>query len=113
MPSAKKKSFQKYFKKEFRKELQQYLYIAASVFLLILSLLNLQKYTSIPKVLGVQVEYDMNEVLDSKKYWEELVSKNPTYYDGWQQLYEINLLLGNYEEASYAKSVAKRIDFNR
>jgi hypothetical protein len=89
------------------------LYISCAVFLILLSALNIQKLSSIPVVLGASIVVNEDKILQDKIYWEELVSKNPTYYDGWAELYRINLTLGLHDEAQKAYSIAKRIDFNR
>lgn len=72
--------------------------------------LSVKKNTN---VLGITVEQDLTEIKQDKQYWEDLVSKNPTYYDGWIELYKLNLNLGDYNSALKAYEVAKRIDFNR
>lgn len=94
-------------------EIITFLYIAGSIFIIILTMFNFQSISLGKKVLGASTEVDYSEVYDSKTYWEDLVSKYPTYYDGWMELYKINLILGDYQEADKSYNIAKRIDFNR
>lgn len=75
-----------------------------------LSIYNL--FQTDTKVLGYDTSSD-DLLFQKKEYWEELLAKNPTYYDGWQQLYIINKLMGNNKEASKALEYARRIDNSR
>jgi len=63
------------------KDLNNLLYINLIIIVLLLSMFNLRSpYKREAKVLGVNV------INDNKAFWEELVSKNPTYRDGWLEL---------------------------
>ena len=98
-----------------RKEILSFFYIAGVVFIILLTMINIQnlyKPQSIT-VLGASTEVDHNELNEFKKYWEELVTKHPTYYEGWMELYKIHLTLGDYKQAQNSYEIARRIDFNR
>ncbi len=98
-----------------KNELLNLFYLVSVVLLLLLSMLNIQNLSHKKnlKVLGISAGQDLTEIKNKINYWEELVSKNPTYYDGWIELYKLNLNLGDYTSALKAYEVAKRIDFNR
>lgn len=98
-----------------RKEILIFFYIAGFVFIILLTMINIQnlyKPQSIT-VLGASTEIDHSQLNESKKYWEELVTKHPTYYEGWMELYKIHLTLGDYKQAQNSYEIARRIDFNR
>ena len=87
-------------------------YITVCV-LLGLSIFNLQLYfnkknVSLPQVLGERSD-QLNE---DKRFWQEFVSDNPTYLDGWVMLTKVNLELGNLEEAKVAFEKARTINPN-
>lgn len=87
-------------------------YIAVGV-LLGLSISNLQLYfnyknTPLPQVLGERSD-QLNE---DKRFWQDFVSDNPTYLDGWIMLTKVNLELGNLEEAKVAFEKARIINPN-
>lgn len=60
------------------------------------------------KVLGLRTENVVNEVETTKQinFWEEFVSQNPQYYEGWIELYNLT------GENSYLNK-AREIDPNR
>ena len=62
-----------------KKELTSLLYITFVFLILLLSIFNLQNINkkSVVKVLGVE---------DDKSFWQDMVTKNPTYRDGWIEL---------------------------
>ncbi len=64
-----------------QKELNNLLYINLIIIVLLLSIFNLRSTQKKEvKVLGVKV------INDDRVYWENLVSKNPTYRDAWVEL---------------------------
>ncbi|MBL7036812.1 hypothetical protein ISR94_03130 [Candidatus Microgenomates bacterium] len=95
------------------KELINLFYIVSVVLLLLLSIYNLESVTNkISGVLGVQNEVNERELVEEKLYWEEFLSTNPTYYDGWYKLAEIEFLLGNLTSSITFREFANRIDAN-
>jgi hypothetical protein len=58
------------------------IYILCTIFILLLSIFNLQKLDQDKsKVLGVQTTNDTN-----KEFWKDFVEKHPDYIDGWLEL---------------------------
>jgi len=109
MPKGKKRKT----KSEIRKELQDLLYISFAVLVILLSILNLQKTDHKSRhVLGVSTEIENFQLIKEKYFWEEFLAKNPTYYDGWKRISEIEFFMGDYKSAIDSYEVAKRIDFN-
>lgn len=95
------------------KELTNLFYIVSVVLLILLSIYNLENISKKPNgVLGTSREVRSQELEKEKVYWEELLSKNPTYYDGWIKLSEIEFLLGNETSAIESLEITKRIDAN-
>lgn len=81
--------------------------------LLALSIFNLKLYFSASKDVSSQVLGEGSDKLNEDKlFWQEFVSENPSYQDGWVMLAKINLGLGNIEEARAAFEKAKEIDPN-
>lgn len=66
-----------------QKELNFLKTILVSIFLLLLSLFNLQLFGKDNKVLGSSTE-------DQSEYWKELTAKHPDYIDGWLELGRID-----------------------
>ncbi len=85
------------------------------ILILILSLFNLIIYfSSTPKqILGLRMEVNTNSVLETQKeFWNKLLSKNPTYVDGWMELAKIEVQLENIDNAKKAIDRAKKIEPN-
>lgn len=95
------------------KELMGLLYIALIVLVILLTILNLQNIQVPRKVLGTSTEINYQEMIDEKKFWEKFLAKNPTYYDGWERISQIELLLGDIKSSITFLEIAKRIDSNR
>ena len=94
-----------------QKELWNLFYISSAILLILLTIVNLQG--NIPKkVLGASTSSPSKDLLDEKKYWEEFLSENPTYYDGWNRLSEIQFLTGDSELSLKSLEIARRIDTN-
>lgn len=69
-------------KRSFTKDLQHLLYINLAVLILILSFFNLiSPKKKVVEVLGAETD---------NAFWQELVSKHPTYRDGWVELGRID-----------------------
>jgi len=89
-------------------------YIVFVVLLILLSILNLQSLSKkTTQVLGMENETNNQELKKEKIYWEQFLSKQPTYYDGWKRMSEIEFLLGDTSLSEKAAEISKRIDFNR
>ena len=84
------------------------------IFILTLAILNLQTYFNNSQktlsILGTSV--DTSEIIKEKDYWVEIVSKNPSYIDGWLELYKLETLLGNVDKATGALNTAISINPN-
>jgi hypothetical protein len=59
-----------------------YLFCSAVITLLLLSILNIANYSQKQKVLGITTNPPL-------EYWQNLVRKNPTYFEGWLELYSL------------------------
>lgn len=70
MPSAAKQQYTTYF-----------LFSITVVALLLLSALNIENYLAPKKVLGAEIEDNSQE-----GFWEDFLSKYPTYIPGWIEL---------------------------
>lgn len=65
-------------KRNFSRDLEQLLYINIAIIVLMLAAFNLsQKTKPTIQVLGAT---------DNNQFWQDLVSKHPTYRDGWVEL---------------------------
>jgi len=58
------------------------------VFALCVSAINIDSYLAPNKVLGAEVEEDTNEV-----FWEDFLSRNPTYIPGWIEIGRIDKVM--------------------
>ncbi|MFZ5932817.1 MAG: hypothetical protein ACOYT7_01950 [Patescibacteria group bacterium] len=99
----------------FKKQLIFLCSCCATLFLLFLAGLNFDNYLQVQRVLGSQIQNlaEEKEVLNAQKlFWEQFLSENPTYLEGWISLAEINLELGESEEAKLSFSQAKSINPN-
>lgn len=69
----------------YKEELNNYFFILFSVFVLLLTFINISNITAKKevRVLGAQSE-------DNSKFWEDLLEKHPTYRDGWVELGRID-----------------------
>lgn len=85
----------------------------AVVSLLLISAYNLEVYLLKDKILGARMEKEKRqEELSELKFWEEVVSENPTYRDGWIEIARISWELGNKDYAIGAFNTARAIDPN-
>ncbi|MGD0523023.1 MAG: hypothetical protein ABSA43_00465 [Candidatus Microgenomates bacterium] len=64
----------------------------AIVLVLTLSYFNLRSYFTPAKILGAQTEVKNNP---RQTFWEEFLTKNPTYFPGWIELSKIDKADGN------------------
>ncbi len=78
--------------------------------LLILTGFNINKYIDSQKVLGTSV--DTSPLQEEKSYWQNLITDNPTYTDGYLELAKINFELGNKVEALNSLNKAIVLDPN-
>lgn len=65
------------------KELNNLLYITFAVLILLLSIFNLQKLKRNETVMVLGVE-------TNSSFWEDFMTKHPTYIDGWIELGRID-----------------------
>lgn len=87
-------------------------YLAVCI-LLALTIFNLKLYFGANKDVSSQVLGEESDKLkEDKLFWQEFVSDNPTYQDGWIMLAKTNLALGYIEEAKAAFEKAKEINPN-
>jgi len=83
----------------YNKEIVYLLYVSATILLILLTILNLENTQNKNKsVLGISNKIDVSELNKEKLFWEEVLFKTPTYFDGWMRLSEIQLMLGNTKE---------------
>lgn len=69
---------------------------------------SLNNYFSKPKVLGTETPDFSKEIL----FWENIVSENPAYIDGWLELARATYELGDKNYAIGALNSAKAINPN-
>jgi len=94
------------------KELINLLYIVSAVVLILFSFYNLQNIFNPKKVLGAKTSAEYKSLLEEKSYWEDFLSKTPTYHDGWLRLSEIEYQLGDPKSGKDFEDVANRISTN-
>jgi len=81
--------------------------------LLVLSVFNLKLYFRTNQEVSSQVLGEKSDREEKDKlFWQEFVSANPTYQEGWVMLTRVNLELGNIEEARIAFEKAREINPN-
>ncbi len=76
--------------------------------ILFLAGFSLNNYFSKPRVLGTETPDFSKEIL----FWENIVSENPTYIDGWLELARATYELGDKNYAIGALNSAKAINPN-
>lgn len=112
--SAKKKTLPKKTKPRekvsYKFYLIHYSYCLAIIVLLTIASINLNNYLNSQKVLGASV--DASPLQNEKNYWQDLVSKNPSYVDGYLQLAKVSVELGNTNEAQSFINKAISLDPN-
>ncbi len=83
----------------------------AAAIVLFLSGINLQSF-AYTQVLGAQDEAQAESPLLEVAYWESLLEKSPTYFDGWVELSYLLISLGNKEAAAVTFNKAVEINPN-
>lgn len=71
------------------------LYLSIIIFLLSLSLFNLNSFLEKPKVLGTTNNVNYSQLLEERLFWQDFLNQHPSYFPGWTELAEIDSLLGN------------------
>ena len=102
-------------KTSFKKQLIFLCSCCAVVLLLFVAGANLENFLDSKRVLGLKTQnqkYEQQLLKEQKLYWENFLAKNPTYLDGWIELANIELALGNPEEAQLSLEQAKTISPN-
>lgn len=87
----------------------------AVLFLLFIVGFNFENFLTSKRVLGIETQnqiYAQELLKEQKIYWEDFLAENPTYFDGWIELANIDLKLGNLEEAKLSFEKAKTINPN-
>lgn len=98
-------------KKTNSKEVVHYFFSSIFViFILFLSFANLEVRQLNNQILGAKIDY--SEIEKEKAYWEDLVSRHPSYKDGWLELAKIAAFLGETDYAQGALNTAFQIDPN-
>lgn len=92
MPSAKKKKSKKE-KVNFKVFYIHYIYCLVIIIFLLIAGININNYLSSKKVLGASI--DITPLQNEENYWQNLVSKTPSFTDGYLQLAKISVELGN------------------
>ena len=83
----------------------------AAAIVLFLSGLNL-KSLSYTQVLGAEDETPIVNPSKEVSYWENFLTKSPTYFDGWVELSQLMISLGKQEAAEVAFNKAQDINPN-
>lgn len=110
-PAERKKAKKAFFKK-------QLIFICsccAVILLLFVSGFNLENFLAGKRVLGIKTQdqrYEQELLKEQEIYWKEFLAENPTYLDGLIELANIELKLGNLEEAKLSLEKAKAISPN-
>ncbi|MEK7112191.1 MAG: tetratricopeptide repeat protein [Patescibacteria group bacterium] len=87
----------------------------AVIFLLFIAGFNFENFLASKRVLGTETQnqiYEQELLKYQKIYWKDFLAENPTYFDGWIELAQIELKLGNLEEAKLSFEKAKTINPN-
>lgn len=85
------------------------------IFLLFIAGFNFENFLAGKRVLGIETQnqiYEQKLLKEQRLYWKEFLAENPTYLDGWVELANIELKLGNLEEAKSSFEKAKAINPN-
>lgn len=97
--------------KQDNSHLLEFVFISLSIVTLSLSMFLLSKYfenqTPQVKVLGAQIDLGKEE-----EFWKKILTKSPTYRDGWIELAKIQEETGNKEKAEIYLQNASTIDPN-
>ena len=99
----------------FKKQLIFLCSCCAVVLLLFVAGFNLENFLVGKRVLGTQTQNQKDEqqlLKEQKLYWQGLLATNPTYLDGWIELANVQLKLGEKEEARLSLAQAKNINPN-
>ncbi len=102
MPKTAKINFKPYF--------IHYAYCLGIIALLILTSININKFFESQKVLGISV--DVTPLQNEKDYWENIVSQNPSYTDGYLEIAKVDVELGDKNEATAYITKALTLDPN-
>ena len=83
------------------------------ILILILTSANIANFSEKrqTKVLGVQDNFE-NEKIKELIFWENFLSKNPDYRDGWIEISKVSYQLGDKAYSQAALKTAKVIDPN-
>ena len=84
----------------------------ACLILLTLSLINLNLFVDNKRVLGVSYEQPVRNTSSEIAFWQELLAKNPTYFDGWIELAGLSFEAGDKETGYSALNKARQINPN-
>jgi tetratricopeptide (TPR) repeat protein len=87
-----------------------YTYCLATILLLTLISININKAITRQKVLGTSI--NASPLQNEKSYWQKMVSDNPTYIDGYLELAKVDVELGNINEARSYIEKALSLDPN-
>lgn len=84
---------------------------------LFLIIINVTTVLNKQKVLGVATAQALeapnrNQLESERQFWLDMVSKNPTYRDGYLEVADIDLQLGNRLEAREMIDKSKQVDPN-
>jgi cytochrome c-type biogenesis protein CcmH/NrfG len=94
-----------------KKELLYLCSCCSLIILLFLASFNIESFLSRAQVLGAQTQKG-STLVGQARYWEDFLSKNPTYLDGWLELAQIEYELGNTNYALGALNSARAINPN-
>jgi cytochrome c-type biogenesis protein CcmH/NrfG len=83
----------------------------AAAIVLVLTGVNLRSFAA-NQVLGAKTEAPINTSSEEISFWENFLAKSPTYFDGWVELSQLMLSLGNKPAAEMAYNKAQDINPN-
>jgi hypothetical protein len=93
-----------------KRSLVHFFYCSAVIFLLSLTIFNLNLFFQPKKVLGIT---NSDRILvQQRNFWKDFLSHNSSYIEGWLELSRIEKILGNIEASLEAKKKAYEIDPN-
>lgn len=85
----------------------------AAIILLTLIGVSLNHFLAIKQVLGTTTDFQAKNsegLVAEKAYWQNFLKENPSYIDGWLELTQVNLTLGDRTAASESYNKAREID---
>lgn len=115
MPKSAQEKRQKKKKSGLKQEIIFFCSCCAAILILSLSVVNLIPVFQQNKVLGAKSEtspLSFQDEIQEISFWKNILSKNPTYSEGWLELARLSLQIGDKHEAVLAFEKAEEINPN-